>query len=87
MGQGRGCHRGGGWLAVCDGGVPERFPPDPADAVGFHGSGLCHHQPAAPVDQHHGRQLELFAGRCAAVCIAWTAQSAADGMGTGDLPV
>ena len=46
-----------------------------------------HHQPAAPVDQHHGRQLELSAGRCAAVCIAWTAQSAADGMGTGDLPV
>ena len=33
------------------------------------------------------RQLELFAGRCAAVCIAWTAQSAADGMGTGDFPV
>ena len=31
---------------------------------------------------HHGRRLELFAGRCAAVCIAWTAQSAADGMGT-----
>ncbi len=43
--------------------------------------------PLPPVDQHHGRQLELFAGRCAAVCIAWTAQSAADGMGTGDLPV
>ena len=63
------------------------FPHDPADAVGFHGGGLCHHQPAAPVDQHHRRQLELSAGRCAAVCIAWTAQSAADGMGTGDLPV
>ena len=28
-----------------------------------------------------------FAGRCAAVCIAWTAQSAADGMDTGDFPV
>ncbi len=27
------------------------------------------------------------AGRRAAVCIAWTAQSAADGMGTGDFPV
>jgi len=87
MGQGRGGHRGGGWLAVCDNGVPERLPPDPADAVGFHGGGVCHHQPAAPVDQHHRRQLELSAGRCAAVCIAWTAQSAADGMGTGDLPV
>ena len=47
MGQGRGGHRGGSWLAVCDGGVPERLPPDPADAVGFHGGGICHHQPAA----------------------------------------
>ena len=83
----KGCHCRRFVLAVCDNGVPERFPPDPADAVGFHGGGVCHHQPAAPVDQHHRRQLELFAGRCAAVCIAWTAQSAADGMGTGDLPV
>ena len=40
MGQGRGGHRGGGWLAVCDDGVPERLPPDPADAVGFHGGGV-----------------------------------------------
>ena len=53
----------------------------------FHVGGVCKHHPAGPLDQHHRRQLELSAGRCAAVCIAWTAQSAADGMGTGDLPV
>lgn len=30
--------------------------------MGFHGGGICHHQPAAPVDQHHGRRLELLLG-------------------------
>ncbi len=49
----------------------------PYDAHRFDSRGLCHHQPAAHVDRHHGRQLEFSAGRCAAVCIARTAQSAA----------
>ncbi len=63
------------------------FPSGAGDAHRFDSRGICHHQPAAHVEQHYGRRLELFAGRCAAVCIAWTAQSAADGMGTGDFPV
>ena len=74
-------------LAVCGGRISAALPPGAGDAHCFDSRGICHHQPAAHVEQHYGRRLELFAGRCAAVCIAWTAQSAADGMGTGDFPV
>ena len=85
--KGIGCHCCRLVLAVCGDRVSAALPAGAGDAHCFNDRGLCYHQPAAHVDSHHGRQLELFAGRCAAVCIAWTAQSAADGMGTGDFPV
>ena len=84
-GLGRHCRRF--VLAVCGGSISAALPRGTGDAHCFDSRGLCHHQPAAYVDIHHGWRLEFFAGRCAAVCIAWTAQSAADGMGTGDFPV
>ena len=74
-------------LAVCGGRISDAFPSGAGDAHRFDSRGICHHQPAAHVEQHYGRRLELFAGRCAAVCIAWTAQSAADGMGADCFPV
>ena len=74
-------------LAVCGDRVSAALPAGAGDAHCFDSRGLCHHQPAAHVDGHHGWRLELFAGRCAAVCPAGAAQSAADSMGTGDFPV
>ena len=49
--------------------------------------GLCHYKPAAHVDNHHGRRLELFAGRCAAVCPAGASPRTADGMGRAHFPM
>jgi len=86
-GKGHCCHCRRLVLAVCGGRISAALPPGAGDAHCFDSRGICHHQPAAHVERHYGRRLELFAGRCAAVCIAWTAQSAADGMGTGDFPV
>ena len=74
-------------LAVCGGSISAALPAGAGYAHRFDSRGLCHHQPAAHVDGHHGWRLEFSAGWCAAVCIAWTAQSAADSMGTGDFPV
>ena len=67
--------------------ISAALPAGAGDAHRFDSRGICHHQPAAHVDSHHGRRLELFAGRRAAVCPAWTAQSAADGMGADCFPV
>ena len=86
-GKGHCCDSRCAVLALCGGRISAAFPRGAGDAHRFDSRGICHHQPAAHVEQHYGRRLELFAGRRAAVCPAWTAQSAADGMGTGDFPV
>ena len=63
------------------------FPGGTGDAHCFNDRGLCHYKPAAHVDNHHGRRLELFAGRCAAVCPAGASPRTADGMGRAHFPV
>ena len=80
--KGIGCHCRRFVLAVCGGSISAALPRGTGDAHCFNGRGLCHHQPAAHVDNHHGRRLELFAGRCAAVCPAGASPRTADGMGT-----
>ena len=74
-------------LAVCGDRVSAALPAGAGYAHCFDSRGLCHHQPAAHVDGHHGWQLEFSAGRCAAVCPAGASPRTADGMGTGDFPV
>ena len=74
-------------LAVCGDRIPAALPRGTGDAHCFNDRGLCHHQPAAHVDGYHGWQLELFAGRCAAVCPAGASPHTADGMGRAHFPV
>ena len=74
-------------LAVCGGSISAALPRGTGDAHCFNDRGLCHYKPAAHVDNHHGRRLELFAGRCAAVCPAGASPRTADGMGRAHFPM
>ena len=48
-------------LAVCGDSISAALPAGAGDAHRFYSRGIRgHHQPAAHVDSHHGRRLELF---------------------------
>ena len=49
-------------LAVCGGSISAALPRGTGDAHCFNDRGLCHYKPAAHVDNHHGRRLELLLG-------------------------
>ena len=85
--QGHCCHCRRFVLAVCGSGFSAALSRGTGDAHCLDNRGVCHHQPAAHVDDHHGWRLELFAGRRAAVCPARSSPRAADGMGTAHFPV